>query len=70
MIISINWQMNSVWIILKIDLNAQIAKLNNANHVKKFLIIKDSLVNNLNYFKNKKNVDIVNYLFVKEMNAN
>ena len=70
MIISINWQMNSVWIILKIDLNAQIAKLSNANHVKKFLIIKDSLVNNLNNFKNKKNADIVNYLFVKEMNAN
>ena len=70
MIISINWQMNSVWIILKIDLNAQIAKLNNANHVKRFLIIKDSLVNNFNYFKNKKNADIVNYLFVKEMNAN
>jgi hypothetical protein len=62
--------MNSVWTILKIDLNAQIAKLNNANHVKRFLIIKDSLVNNLNYFKNKKNADIVNYLFAKEMNAN
>ena len=62
--------MNSVWIILKIDLNAQFAKLSNANHVKKFLIIKDSLVNNLNNFKNKKNADIVNYLFVKEMNAN
>ena len=62
--------MNNVCIILKIDLLVYIAKLNNANPVTKFRIIKDSLVNNLNYFKNKKNADIVNYLFVKEMNAN
>ena len=61
--------MNNVYITLKIDLLALIVKLNNANLATKFLIIKDSLVNNLNFFNRVKNVDIVNCLFVKMMNV-
>ena len=61
--------MNNVYITLKIDLLALIVKLNNANLATKFLIIKDSLVNNLNFFNRVKNVDIVNYLFARMMNV-
>ena len=62
--------MNSnVCIILKIDLNVFIVKLNNANSAKKFLTIKDSIVQNLNIFKNVRNADIVNNLFVKIKNV-
>ena len=61
--------MNNVCIILKIDLLVYIAKLNNANPVTKFRIIKDSLVSNLNYFNKVKNADIVKCLFVWIMNV-
>jgi hypothetical protein len=61
--------MNNVCITLKIDLLALIVKLNNANPATKFLIIKDSLVSNLNFFNRVKNVDIVNCQFVKMMNV-